>query len=145
MRDAAIMRRLHPGRNALSAPLRWHVAPVRARVGRPAVRPAGAECKLPAWRPGGSEIGPRGQAGAEGARLTIKAAGEVKVDGLDYPMDVAPQLEAALSFYIDPGAPLPVPSNPTRGQCTVRPSALEYAKPICTRRRARRTERAEQG
>ena len=53
-------------------------------------------------------------------------------------------LEAAFSFYIHPGAPLLVPGNPRRGQRTVRPSALECAKPICARRRARRTERAEQ-
>jgi antitoxin HicB len=37
-------------------------------------------------------------------------------------------LETALSFYVDARKPLPTPSNPKRGQRTVRPSALEGAK-----------------
>lgn len=37
-------------------------------------------------------------------------------------------LETGLSFYLDARKPLPVASQPTAGQKTVRPSALEYAK-----------------
>ena len=37
-------------------------------------------------------------------------------------------LETALSIYVDARAPLPKPSKPTRGQHTVRPSALDVAK-----------------
>ena len=37
-------------------------------------------------------------------------------------------LETALSFYVDSRTSLPIPSQPTNGQKTVRPSALECAK-----------------
>jgi antitoxin HicB len=37
-------------------------------------------------------------------------------------------LETGLSFYVDQRKPLPAPSKATRGQKTVRPSALECAK-----------------
>ena len=37
-------------------------------------------------------------------------------------------LETALSFYVEARQPLPVPSEPKRGQKTVHPSALESAK-----------------
>ncbi len=37
-------------------------------------------------------------------------------------------LETVLSIYVDARAPLPKPSKPTRGQNTVRPSALDVAK-----------------
>ena len=37
-------------------------------------------------------------------------------------------LETALSLYVDARKPLPVASQPKRGQRTVRPSALECAK-----------------
>ena len=37
-------------------------------------------------------------------------------------------LETGLSFYIDARQPLPVASQPSIGQKTVRPSALEYGK-----------------
>ena len=37
-------------------------------------------------------------------------------------------LESALSFYVEARKPLPLPSKVKRGQCTVRPSALEGAK-----------------
>ncbi|MDR1277057.1 MAG: type II toxin-antitoxin system HicB family antitoxin [Candidatus Accumulibacter sp.] len=37
-------------------------------------------------------------------------------------------LETGLSFYIDDRRPLPLPGRPTKGQKTVRPSALECAK-----------------
>jgi len=37
-------------------------------------------------------------------------------------------LETALSLYVDSRKPLPVASQPKRGQRTVRPSALECAK-----------------
>lgn len=46
-------------------------------------------------------------------------------EALMYAVDA---LESALSFYVDDRKPLPVPSKPKRGQCTVRPSALECAK-----------------
>lgn len=35
-------------------------------------------------------------------------------------------LETGLSFYVDARKPLPVASQPTVGQKTVRPSAFEY-------------------
>jgi antitoxin HicB len=37
-------------------------------------------------------------------------------------------LESALSFYVEARESLPVASKPRKGQKTVRPSALEYAK-----------------
>jgi antitoxin HicB len=37
-------------------------------------------------------------------------------------------LETGLSFYVDARKPLPVPSQPSAKQVTVRPSALECAK-----------------
>jgi antitoxin HicB len=37
-------------------------------------------------------------------------------------------LETGLSFYVDGRKPLPIASKPRKGQKTVRPSALEYAK-----------------
>ena len=46
-------------------------------------------------------------------------------EALMYAVDA---LETALSFYVDARKPLPVPSKATRGQKTVRPSALECAK-----------------
>ena len=43
-------------------------------------------------------------------------------------MQAVDALESGLSFYVDARQPLPLPSKPKRGQKTVRPSALEYAK-----------------
>lgn len=51
--------------------------------------------------------------------------GEDDDEALLYAVDA---LETALSFYVDAGKPLPVPSKATPGQPTVRPSALECAK-----------------
>ena len=52
--------------------------------------------------------------------------GEDEQEALLYADDA---LETALSFYIDARKPLPTASKAKRGQRTVRPSALEGAKP----------------
>ena len=51
--------------------------------------------------------------------------GEDEDEALLYAIDA---LETALSFYVDDRRPLPEPGKATRGQRTVRPSALECAK-----------------
>jgi antitoxin HicB len=51
--------------------------------------------------------------------------GEERDEALLYAVDA---LEAALSFYVEARRPLPVASQPKRGQPVVHPSALESAK-----------------